>query len=86
MNPLSPGAQASEVSTHASTSPGLARRTFVAVSFSSLASMVGRLSTIVATIFLAHLLTPRDFGIAAVGALALMVLLPLTDVGITRAV
>ncbi|MDQ6691219.1 MAG: oligosaccharide flippase family protein [Candidatus Dormibacteraeota bacterium] len=48
--------------------------------------MTGRVSTIAATLILARLLSPVDFGIANIGTLVLMVLLPLTDIGITRAV
>jgi len=64
---------------------GLARRTLVALVFSLVTSTSGRLVTIAATFVLARLLTPNDFGIANIGALVLTILLPVTDIGIARA-
>ena len=76
-----------ERATIQSTGPtrGLARRTVVALGFSLATSTSGRVFTIAATFALARLLTPNDFGIANIGALVLTILLPVTDIGIARA-
>ena len=65
---------------------GLGRRAFAAIGFSFIASTAAKLLTMVSTFVLARLLTPSDFGIANLGTLALMFLLPLTDIGIAQAI
>src|SRR5438445_13803222 len=65
---------------------GLGRRAFAATGFSFIASTGAKVLTMVSTFVLARLLTPSDFGIANLGTLALMFLLPLTDIGIAQAI
>src|SRR5690348_335230 len=63
---------------------GIGRRAGLAIASGSITSMASRLLSLLGTVLLARLLTPLDFGIANVGAFLLMVLLPLTDIGVAR--
>jgi PST family polysaccharide transporter len=49
------------------------------------ATSVTRMSAIAATLILARLLTPAEFGIASIGTLVVFLLMPLTDIGIAQA-
>ena len=64
--------------------PGIARPAAIAVAMGTFASMASRVLSLAGTLLLARLLSPVDFGVANVGAFVLMVLLPLTDIGIAR--
>jgi O-antigen/teichoic acid export membrane protein len=64
---------------------GLGRRAAVAIGASFAASSAARLVTVGVTFALARLLLPVDFGIASIGLLIVMIVLPLTDIGMAQA-
>jgi O-antigen/teichoic acid export membrane protein len=67
------------------TEGGLGRRAAAAFIRSFLVSTSGRAVAVLSTFVLARLLTPLDYGIASLGLLVVLVLQPLTDIGIAQA-
>jgi len=64
---------------------GLGGRAVAAIGINVAAALLTRLSVLLATFVLAHLLAPRDFGIANLGTMILAILLPFTDIGLAQA-
>jgi O-antigen/teichoic acid export membrane protein len=69
----------------AASGSGLGRRAALAIGASLAASTAARMVTVLVTFVLARLLLPLDFGIASIGLLVVMLLLPLTDIGMAQA-
>jgi PST family polysaccharide transporter len=65
---------------------GHGRRALRAFALTFLASTTGRAFTVLATLILARLLSPSDFGIASLGLLVVFVLMPITDIGFAQAI
>jgi O-antigen/teichoic acid export membrane protein len=66
-------------------SSGLGRQAALAIGASFAASTAARLVSVLVTFVLARVLLPVDFGIASIGLVVVMIVLPVTDIGLAQA-